>query len=268
MFCKLGNGTIRDLTLDTNTVYTHPSTIQCNASTEINNLKTSVSNGKTLIANAITDKGVATSSSDTFATMANKISSLNIADPYEDAFMNQLYAYGRPTASDNGSGSWGGSSIVSTNLTVNANLQSTGVNGITYSGTVALQGDDDAGRLEYVVSGNVGRIVEVSVTVNFTGISGTSKVRIYPSIITFGIYNNRSSEINISGSFSNLTIDGYTATCVLNVSGATISVNTNILQNTTGTLVLNPGSITFNPRLEAIYRLPETMSVPYSNYVI
>ena len=76
VFCKLGNGTIRDLTLDTNTVYTHPSTIQCNASTEINNLKTSVSNGKTLIANAITGKGVATSSSDTFATMASKISQI------------------------------------------------------------------------------------------------------------------------------------------------------------------------------------------------
>ena len=32
MFAKLGNGTVRDLTLDTNTVYTHPSTKQCNYS--------------------------------------------------------------------------------------------------------------------------------------------------------------------------------------------------------------------------------------------
>lgn len=30
VYTKLGNGTIRDLTLDTNTVYTHPSTKQCN----------------------------------------------------------------------------------------------------------------------------------------------------------------------------------------------------------------------------------------------
>ena len=29
VYTKLGNGTIRDLTLDTNTVYTHPSTKQC-----------------------------------------------------------------------------------------------------------------------------------------------------------------------------------------------------------------------------------------------
>ena len=65
-----------DLTKDTNTVYTHPSSIQCNASSEISSLKSSVSNGKILIANAITDKGVATSSSDTFATMANNISSI------------------------------------------------------------------------------------------------------------------------------------------------------------------------------------------------
>ena len=56
--------------------YTHPSSIQCIASTEINSLKSSVSNGKTLIANAITGKGVTTSSSATFATMANNINSL------------------------------------------------------------------------------------------------------------------------------------------------------------------------------------------------
>lgn len=60
-----------DLTKDT--VYTHPSSIQCNASNEISSLKSSVSNGKQLVANAITGKGVATSSSDTFATMASNI---------------------------------------------------------------------------------------------------------------------------------------------------------------------------------------------------
>ena len=66
-----------DLTKDT--IYTHPSSIQCNASSEISSLKSSVSDGKILIANAITGKGVATSSSDTFATMADNISRINVA---------------------------------------------------------------------------------------------------------------------------------------------------------------------------------------------
>lgn len=43
---------------------------------DLESLKSSVSNGKNLIANAITGKGVATSSSDTFATMANNIESI------------------------------------------------------------------------------------------------------------------------------------------------------------------------------------------------
>ena len=30
VYCKLGNGTVRDLTQDNNTVYTHPATKQCN----------------------------------------------------------------------------------------------------------------------------------------------------------------------------------------------------------------------------------------------
>ena len=59
--------------------YTHPSAIQCNAATEINSLKSSVSSGKTQVANAITGKGVATSSSATFATMAANINSLKVA---------------------------------------------------------------------------------------------------------------------------------------------------------------------------------------------
>ena len=77
VFCKTGSGSVVDLTQDTNTIYTHPSTIQCNASTEINNLKSSVSNGKTQVANAITGKGVAASGSDTFATLANKIGQIS-----------------------------------------------------------------------------------------------------------------------------------------------------------------------------------------------
>lgn len=73
--CYMGANKI-DLTKDTNTVYTHPSSIQCNASSEINSLKSSVSNGKSLIASAITGKGVSTASNATFQTMANNISSI------------------------------------------------------------------------------------------------------------------------------------------------------------------------------------------------
>ena len=64
--------------------YTHPSAIQCSASTEINSLKSSVSSGKTLIANAITGKGVATSSSATFATMASNIASIETRDVFDN----------------------------------------------------------------------------------------------------------------------------------------------------------------------------------------
>ena len=42
----------------------------------INELKNSVSDGKTLVANAITEKGVATESTDSFATMAENISNI------------------------------------------------------------------------------------------------------------------------------------------------------------------------------------------------
>ena len=94
---------------DSVTPYVHPTTKQCNYSVsiinnltssstsaalsanqgrllnqkiaELEDLKTSVSNGKTLLANAITDKGVATSSSDTFATMAANIAKLKIVPP-------------------------------------------------------------------------------------------------------------------------------------------------------------------------------------------
>ena len=50
--------------------------------TDLNSLKSSVSSGKTLVANAITGKGVATSSSATFATMANNINSLETMGTY------------------------------------------------------------------------------------------------------------------------------------------------------------------------------------------
>lgn len=68
----------------------HPAAIQCNASTEIASLKSSVSNGKTLVANAITGKGVATSSSDTFATMANNISSISSVGKYASQLVSNI----------------------------------------------------------------------------------------------------------------------------------------------------------------------------------
>ena len=75
-----------------NYTYTHPSAIQCNAASEINNLKSSVSNGKSAIASAITDKGVSTSSSATFQTMANNISSLPSPE-FETLFFSGQWVY-------------------------------------------------------------------------------------------------------------------------------------------------------------------------------
>lgn len=51
-------------------------------SEEMEEVKTSVSNGKSAIAGAITDKGISTSDSDTFATMATNIRSI-VTDPPE-----------------------------------------------------------------------------------------------------------------------------------------------------------------------------------------
>ena len=47
-----------------------------NANNEISSLKTSVSNGKSAVASAITDKGVSTSATASFNTMANNIRSI------------------------------------------------------------------------------------------------------------------------------------------------------------------------------------------------
>lgn len=55
------------------TSHTHTISQVTNLQTEINNLKTSVSNGKAQIASAITDKGVSTSASASFSTMASNI---------------------------------------------------------------------------------------------------------------------------------------------------------------------------------------------------
>ena len=49
--------------------------------TDFNSLKTSVSNGKSAVASAITDKGVSTSATASFDTMAGNIRSINIDSP-------------------------------------------------------------------------------------------------------------------------------------------------------------------------------------------
>ena len=68
-------------TIATNVSYNNSTTSSIITGTDvqsaIDQLFTSVSNGKELVANAITDKGVMTSSSDTFATMAENISNIS-----------------------------------------------------------------------------------------------------------------------------------------------------------------------------------------------
>jgi len=59
---------------------------------DLESLKTSVSNGKILIANAITDKGVATSSSDTFATMASNIESIVSVPSGTTLMLNETFS--------------------------------------------------------------------------------------------------------------------------------------------------------------------------------
>ena len=87
-------------TIATNVSYNNSTTSSIitgtNVQSAIDQLFTSVSNGKELVANAITDKGVATSSSDTFATMANNIESLNIIQPMK--YPGQNLGYERKTS--------------------------------------------------------------------------------------------------------------------------------------------------------------------------
>lgn len=77
-----------DLTSDT--IYTHPSEIQCNASTEISSLKSSVSNGKSAIASAITGKGVSTAADATFQTMANNIKKIDVITDGEKEIIDSI----------------------------------------------------------------------------------------------------------------------------------------------------------------------------------
>lgn len=86
-FGELGKPYTHPSTKQCNYSYTHPSTKQCNYTvdtssfatiTQLNELKTSVSNGKSAVASAITDKGISTSATASFDTMASNINSLKI----------------------------------------------------------------------------------------------------------------------------------------------------------------------------------------------
>lgn len=91
-------------TIATNVSYNNSTTSSIIKGTDvqsaIDQLFTSVSNGKELVANAITDKGVATSANDTFATMANNIESLNIIQPMK--YPGQNLGSERKTSTSNG----------------------------------------------------------------------------------------------------------------------------------------------------------------------
>nr|DAR24388.1 MAG TPA: hypothetical protein [Caudoviricetes sp.] len=78
-----------DLTKDT--IYTHPYSIQCDASSEINSLKSSVSSGKQLVASAVTGKGVSTAADASFQTIANNINGINTKTPFESKLIDLVY---------------------------------------------------------------------------------------------------------------------------------------------------------------------------------
>ena len=63
--------------------------------TAINDLKTSVSNGKSAVASAITDKGVSTSATASFDTMANNIRSINQGLTIQ--YIGELYTSSMPS---------------------------------------------------------------------------------------------------------------------------------------------------------------------------
>lgn len=63
-----------------------------NLQNQVNSLNSSVSNGKTQVANAITGKGVAASGPDSFATLASKISQIQVSTPGAQAITGMVRA--------------------------------------------------------------------------------------------------------------------------------------------------------------------------------
>ena len=102
--------------------------------TQVNELFQSVSDGKTLVANAITDKGVSTSTSATFATMASNIRNLNNGIGYTSESKNGSVRVER--------GGTGSISITFSNTVL-------GVTGVSYSWS-----DAHLGYRGFSVSGN------------------------------------------------------------------------------------------------------------------
>ena len=84
---------VHPATKQCNYTYTHPSEIQCNAASEISSLKSSVSSGKAQIASAITGKGVSTSSSASFSTMASNIAKISGITSLEKAYLSTSNSY-------------------------------------------------------------------------------------------------------------------------------------------------------------------------------
>ena len=72
-----------------------------NLQNQVNSLNSSVSNGKTQVANAITGKGVAASGSDSFATLASKISSISTMNATEQTVYSGVRTFAAPTGMNN-----------------------------------------------------------------------------------------------------------------------------------------------------------------------
>ena len=83
----------------TSSISSHSSSISSlnssisNLNSEMSSLKTSVSNGKAQIASAITGKGVSTSSSASFSTMASNISRIKTPSAIDEAWMATMDDY-------------------------------------------------------------------------------------------------------------------------------------------------------------------------------
>ena len=91
---KNDSGTYDEIHLKTDaTNVTLSPTDETLLSDEINSLKTSVSNGKSAVASAITDKGISTSATASFDTMANNIRSLQIQTPVVIPIKDKDFTY-------------------------------------------------------------------------------------------------------------------------------------------------------------------------------
>lgn len=116
----------RDQLTAANTIYSNSSTSSIITSTNvqgaIDQLFTSVSNGKELIADAITDKGVTTSASASFQTMANNIGRIAVSEFYRTSISRQDSLW---------------MSSEDTSVTINVNV-GRDINSSNYLGTICI----------------------------------------------------------------------------------------------------------------------------------